>query len=132
MPSLDDATQNHNFGDPTEESSAQVTPESVDVQIFMFAPTAASFVPSLEDVTSNQRLGDIDVSFARGNGVAAAVGAAVVIAAVVGAAVVAAVVGAAVGTTAQDTALEASPYFAGPHVATLPSLLFAAKAAAAG
>ena len=41
---------------PTDVSSVQVAPESVEVQMFWFPPaiTAASLVPSLEDVMSNQ------------------------------------------------------------------------------
>ena len=54
VPSLEDVMPRHSFVLPTEVSSVQVAPESVEVQMFpsrCFPPTvAASFVPSLEDV----------------------------------------------------------------------------------
>ena len=39
---------------PTDVSSVQVAPESADVQMFPLSTTAASFVPSLEEVMPNQ------------------------------------------------------------------------------
>ena len=44
----------HSFVLPTEVSSIQVAPESVEVQMFPPKTVAASLVPSLEDVMSYQ------------------------------------------------------------------------------
>ena len=55
VPSLEDVMPRHSFVLPTEVSSIQVAPESVEVQMFpppSYRPpeTTASLVPSLEDV----------------------------------------------------------------------------------
>jgi hypothetical protein len=50
VPSLEDVILSHSFVLPTEVSSVQVAPESVEVQMFPPSTTAVSFVPSLEEV----------------------------------------------------------------------------------
>ena len=54
VPSLEDVKLVHHFVLPTEVSSVQVAPESVEVQIFPSYIIAASLVPSLEDVMACQ------------------------------------------------------------------------------
>ena len=44
----------HLFVDPTEVSSVQVTPELIEIQMLPPSTTAASFVPSAEDVIDVQ------------------------------------------------------------------------------
>ena len=50
VPSLEDVMLLQLFALPTEVSSVQVAPESVEVQMFPPDTTAASLVPSLEEV----------------------------------------------------------------------------------
>ena len=50
VPSLEEVIPFQDFVLPTEVSSVQVAPESVEVQMFPGETAAASLVPSLEDV----------------------------------------------------------------------------------
>jgi hypothetical protein len=50
VPSLEDVILLHSFVLPTEVSSVQVAPESVEVQMFPDVTVAASLVPSLQEV----------------------------------------------------------------------------------
>ena len=54
VPSLEDVMSFHSFALPTEVSSLQFTPESVEVQSFPSFTWAASLVPSLEEVMPRQ------------------------------------------------------------------------------
>ena len=54
VPSLDDAMLNQFCGLSVGFTSVHVSPESVDVQMFPVQSTAASLVPSLDDVIATQ------------------------------------------------------------------------------
>merc|ERR1719183_1323032 len=61
VPSLEEVMSTHWFVAPTDVSSVQVAPESVEVQMFSPLATAASLVPSLEEVMPYQSFVAVDV-----------------------------------------------------------------------
>ena len=56
VPSLDEVMDFQFFVPPTELSSVHVAPESVEVQMFPLLTTAASLVPSLDEVMDRQQV----------------------------------------------------------------------------